>query len=859
MALSKKHLHFVSSFLSILLVLVVFSSPLGPLPPLGDFLDPTGGGIFEIGFTAEYPEYEEVIIPADLLKGNVTVLRDPLGIPHIYSDFDSDAYFAIGYVQAQDRLFQLDIQRRLFSGTLSEVLGNSTLENDILFRSIGLMREANILWNILKTETEIESVKLVESLIAYSNGINQYIDENHPIPFEFQLLNYVPTHWEPQDSIGLAKYMSFSLGFEDYDLKFAEIVDGLGIDKAYELFPEVAPLQIPVVPTYGGYPMPDKYSFTEAGSNSSAVMPPLREKVNYSPELLKDIKSVSKVLEETFTSFGFLLDGFKGSNSWAISGNRTETGSPIVGNDMHLQWSVPSIWYQLSYHSNESNLNVWGFSFVGSPSIVAGHNSYVAWGFTNVGGDVLDWYYYTEKNNQYFHDGEFKDFDSIDEIIAVKGKENYTHTVKTTVHGPVIPGKSTLDGKKLVASWVGIKDYKTDLDRKFAFKAVYGFHLAKNYEEFKAAVYKWDGPAQNIIFADKNNIALWVAGIHPIRPAGIDGRLPVNGSDNNDWLGYVSAEDWPHTVNPEQGYIVSANQRSVGPDYEYYIGSLQADGYRARRINFMLHSDSSVSIDDMKTYQTDILDTSAEAFVPWLLEAASNNLEFGNNVINWDSAISALKNWDYIMDKDKKEPLIFKFFFDNYLKFTFADEWESNGIENEQYVQNVFLENLTWLDPNSIWFDNISTIDVVESSEDILLISLEEALITLSNETEFGSYSELTYGSWHKGYFEHLTFLKALSSTKDSISGSGYTVNPSRGEISKGGASERAIYDLSDLQNSLSALPGGQSGNPVSKHYLDLLYTYFLEWDYYSQYFYVNIEDFPTDIIESTLILRRAS
>jgi penicillin amidase len=857
---SKSYLHIGTSLVSLIIVLVVFSSAIGPLPPLGDFLDPTGGGIFDVGSDSSFPVKQELSVKG--LKGDVTVYRDAMGIPHIYSTYDSDLYFAVGYVQAQDRLFQLDIQRRLFSGTLSEILGNSTLENDIFFRSVGLVRSAKLVLDAIQKEADNgnkQSQNLTEALNAYTKGINTYIDEGHPAPFEFQLLSYQPTHWNPEDSIAFAKYMSFSLGFGEgeYDLKFATIVEKLGAQKAYELFPVNGSLQIPVTPNYGGYEMPAKYSFTSNGSSNGPVPSNAVNQI-VSSEIAKASRSVDKVLENIYTNFGGMIDEFKGSNNWAISGSKSSTGHPILANDMHLQWSTPSIWYQMSVHSSESDLDVWGFIFIGSPFIVAGHNKDVAWGFTNVGGDVLDWYYFNTKDGQYSINNTWVNYNLVTESVKVKGKPDYPLTIKYTVEGPIIPGND-YQGMELAVSWIGIKDYDS-LGQKAVFKAVHGFNQAHNYAEFKDAVYQWDGPAQNIIFADSDNIALWVAGVHPIRAPNIDGRLPVNGSAADaSWHGYIAPQNWPHTYNPAQGYIASNNQKSAGPEYEYYIGSNYADGYRARRINYLLNSGSNIDVEKMKIIQTDTLDTSAEAFVPYLLKAITDKEStITTKPASWTTAITELQNWDYFMSKDASAPLIFSFFMNRYIPYTFEDEFSQAGLEDNDvpYPQTVFLDNMTLKDLKNHWFDNVSTIEVEENGQDIMLKAFTDALITL--ERDYGTIDKWTYGEYHKGSFDHLTGLKALSHSLDPINGSTFTLNPSGGRIANHGASERAIYDLSDLSNSVAALPGGQSGNPSSPHYHDLLDNYFLTWNYYSQIFYPDITKFPTESIESTIIFRRA-
>ena len=860
--------HLGVSLLSTVIVLVVFSSAIGPLPPLGNFLNPTGNSIFDVGSSSQIASEQVLYFPN--MISEVKIVRDTNGIPHIYSLYDNDMYFAVGYVQAQDRLFQLDIQRRLFSGNLSAILGNVTLNNDIFFRSVGLERSAQQVYNSLVADsmTDVKSLRLVSAVNAFAAGVNAYIDANHPLPFEFQLLGYKPTHWSPVDSIAFAKYMSFSLGFGEgeNDLSFATIVNKLGADKAYELFPMNGSLQIPVTPNYGGYEMPAKYNFTSNGSPNGTV-PTSSSYINQviSDQVASASANVDKAIKTVFSNFGDLFDESIGSNNWVISANKSATGHPILANDMHLQWSTPSIWYQMSVHSQETGIDVWGFIFIGSPFIVAGHNRDIAWGFTNVGGDVLDWYYFNTKDDQYYVNGTWTDYTYVNEIIPVKDATDYNLTVKYTTAGPIIPGADySYDGMPLSVSWIGIKSYQ-ELGEKAVFKSIYDMNHASNYNEFKAAVYEWDGPAQNIIYADANNIAIWVAGVIPIRGSGDHdmGRLPVNGSKpNTAWVGYVQPQNWPHSINPAQGYLASTNEKSTGPNYPYYIGSNYDPGYRARRINYLLNNNNNIDLTKMEQIQTDVYDTAAEAFVPYLLDAVANHssgftIPAGIESL-WTNAVNTLKGWDYYMFANETAPLIEVFFLSNYVTNTFSDEYQNASLDSSMpYPSLNFLDNLTWKDPNSHWFDNVSTSDV-ENSYDILLQSFADALTSL--QTQFGSdLSTWKYGNWHFASFTHLTGLKALSPSLVPINGSSFTLNRAPGHIASSGSSERAIYILGDLKSSVAALPGGQSGNPVSPHYHDLLDNYFLTWKYYNQTFYTFKEygQFPANLIESTLTFRR--
>ncbi|TXT58876.1 MAG: putative Acyl-homoserine lactone acylase QuiP [Promethearchaeota archaeon] len=827
--------------------LILFSIPLGSTPALGTVLFP-GDGIWDV--PGEVPAKETRTISA--ITDEVNVIRDEWGIPHIYAKNEGDLSFALGYVHAQDRFFQMDFVRRLVKGQLSEVLGPSAINTDKFNLASGKLYWAEQSLQALMDTGEEE---LLGVLNSYVDGVNYYLGTHRNTkPMEYHILDFEPTEWSALDCMIYSKYMSEMLTWQYDDLYRYLTKEAFKTTNYYEEWMGLTTsYQIPICPNYGSYDSPPEGWYTEGCETSASLTTAISdfisdiEQIDYQKELLE-------MQEENLI----------GSNNWVVDGTKSSTGSPILCNDMHLAWNLPGIWYEAHLFSEDTGLNTYGFTLAGVPIPIVAHNEYVAWGMTNTGYDVMDWYYYNlDPNNpetHYIYNGESTAFSTREYAINVKGQQTEEFTVKETVHGPVLNdfmGSSITDafGDVILApQW-------TANDVTYEFLAIYGFNHATNREEFDEASKHFHNPAQNIVYADaEGNIAIRPTGKVPIREG--NGQFPYNGSaGEGEWTKYVPFEELPNTKNPSQNYLASANQIVAGPEYESILQTGWSDGYRARRINELLSEapDGSIDVDKMKEIQNDVLSSASRAFTPCIVNAAENS-DDPDLPDNIDSVLTVLKNWDYIMDKDEGGPSIFRKWRDYYRSYTFDDELEEYQAPRSPDL-NV-LEYLTREQPDSHWFDDITTTNTVETRDDIIVKAL---ISTISWLEEFFGSSEPTdwrWGELHKVYYGHILGLGSLSVGPFESDGSGDCVNPSGVSLSggagraRGGASERLIVDLNNLNNSISVIPSGQRGHPNSKHYSDQLEDLFLKGEYHVQYFTNTYENFPQNAIESQITFK---
>ena len=883
----------VLSFIPVLIIIIVFSTPLGMIPPLGNLINPNGG----IWDSSTYAEHGSKTLTIPNVEEEVVCYYDEWGIPHIFSEKDSDMFFAIGYVHARDRLFQLEMVRRLYTGRLSEIIGNSTLSADIQMRNLCLERSANVTWNLMLSEDP--NSYLVNSLEKYSEGINYFIDHlsPHKVPLEFRLLNIKPSHWLPHYTIGYGKYMSMGLahdGFREFTL--ALLGSYFPESDLLELFPINNTVGvIPVLPNYGSYPSPPNSPETitkPLKTGIAEVEDPLPKNViNSILEILERSENSEQiVLNDGYTVSDYLnvFDTILGSNNWVINGSISSTGYPILANDMHLQLVMPSVWYEIQHASKESGINVYGFSFVGAPGVIAGHSKYASWGFTNAMADVVDYFYYNTSadGKQYLNGSTWDAFKVVTETIPVKGAEDYELTLRFTGHGPIISSNihSHVEASNyapIAMRWTGHDDLmygKPD----YLFKAVFGLWSARTLADFAEVQRDWSIPGQNFVVATTDNhIAIRPVANYPIRPKGNWGRQPVNGSDPaNNWEGYIPYEELAVAEDPEQQFLTSTNQKTTGPDYPFFFGSFYAPGYRSRSITRLIQekidANENISVEDMQVFQSDIVDTSVEAFLPvW------STIDTGENT-NLQTALDYMLNWGGSgyqfgeMHKDLVAPTIFTEWLEFFRANTFADEFAGAPDQvNNTYPQDNILENMTLYAQSVKWFDDIST-PQVETISDIAYKSLVDAVDYLSSGWGLGTtnMAKWFYGEYHKLFPLHLTGLGPFNAGPYPFYGNAYTLATARGRTVHHGASERAVYSLdpsiSDVTHAWTSILGGQNGNPLSKHYKDQLELLYIirsddKFGYHLSYFYQTADDFKlaadasksdSFYIESTLILK---
>ena len=798
-------------------------------------------------FRMPLPEHE-IDVSGLPLTDFVEIIRDERGIPHIYGTNVDDILFAQGYVHAQDRFWQLEFWSHLSTGRLASLIGEPGVGADLLFRTFGFNRVALAEYESLPPEFK-------QDLISYTNGINAYIDsrDQNKLSLEhfiLQFLNpdYVVDRYEPHYPLVWAKMMAYDLnGNFEQELRNSKTHNTLSS--------EIIDLLIPP------YPEEHPYIVEEwAGKGSFAKLQKQSNIQQFSQSIF--IKYVTKDLQ---------TNQALGSNSWAISGEHTDTGLPLLANDPHLSVQLPSIWYENGLHcypkNRDCNLDVIGFSFAGSPYVVIGHNSDIAWGFTNMGPDVQD--LFIEKinpsnPNQYEVDGKWRDVDRVTEIIEVAGSEPIVIEVRSTHHGPIVSDRSYPVNLNPGSEETSFADEaRIELPEYFAislawpalepgttFVGIREFNYSSGLEEFREASKLFDVPAQNLLYADRDgNIAYQSPGKLPIRAEGHTGSLPQIGwLSENDWQGYVPFEELPYTVNPSSGYIITANQ-SVHPDQPW--PNYYARGYRAEAIERVINQYivEKISVDDMEAMQINNYDYSAAYILPYVF----NNVYIDSKVLN------LMKEWaisdsQFEMNIDSVGASAWAVFYKTLASQTFEELVVEDNAGNEISLQpgnsdstsEVFREMMK--DPNHVLWDDINTPER-ENLTDILerSLSIADALIVElfdtsdSDKWTWGKLHTITYPTNFLGEAGISILTSLVNVGPVEAGGSSFAINSTDwgfGDNFEIGSypSMRMVVDLSNLDNSRTVLPSGQSGHVMSKYYDDQVENWITN-DMYPLYF----------------------
>ena len=743
------------------------------------------------------PDYNKDIDLPGLIE-EVTILRDSFAIPHIYANNENDLYRSVGFVMARDRLWQMDLLRRVTQGRLSEILGKDQLETDLLMRALRMREKSE---KVLKNSFP----EMISCLEAYSEGVNFYI-KNFPLPPEFKILGYEPELWEPGHSLNLIGYMAWDLtsGWQ------TEIL-------LHNLKKEV-----------------DKKQLEE-------LIPHLE---NHPTSVFRDFQTSVTDINGTILSAGaelkkMGLEIFHGSNNWAVSGEKSKSGKALLANDMHLGIFAPGIWYQM-HHVSEGSVNVTGLVLPGQPFVICGHNDSIAWGMTNVYTDNLD--FYAEKLNkdstQYLLNNEWKNLVIKKEKIKTKEGEEISQTLKFTHRGPLVNRFKKTEETALSIHWSG-----NDMSNEM--RTIYLLNRANNWSDFRNAVSSFISISQNIIYADiAGNIGLQCCSGVPLRD-GIGINIYPGDTTRYDWTGFLPFDLLPYEFNPDRGYVSSANNKTVPEDYPYYIGYWYDMPNRIDRIREMLEETGKSGIDDFKRMQGDFKSVKAQRMVPVFLKALNTGRGWNENE---KKALKKLQDWDFVMSKNSEAASIFDILFiktgENLIKDDLSPELfkdiKEKRIMIENLVRNIIAEK------KSLWIDDKNTSDK-ETFDDIIKRSFKETILELT-ELAGPETDRWKWGKIHKITISHplgvVNLLdKAFNLNRGpyEISGSYHTVCPYSYSYNdkfnvKHAASHRHIYDLSDWNNSKTIIPTGTSGIPASDFYLDQTERY-LNNDYHDDPF----------------------
>jgi penicillin G amidase len=770
-----------------------------------------------------YPTEGIVKVPS--LEAPVKVYFDDFGVPQIIAGNEDDAYFILGYMHARDRLWQMDLARRLAEGRLSEIFGSGVMNFDKLFRTIGISRFCYSWYN----ELSPKSKKILDS---YVKGVNTFIESHYDnLPVEFDALNYKPEPWKPENSLMITRLMGWDLNIAWYsDYVLGEIVNKTGLEKTSEMFPDtnIVLFKKPVI---------------EEDSTET-------DKDKIHGEKLKQISVLGKGFfdfNEEYRKFFNINGSHVGSNAWVISGEKTETGKPFLANDPHLGLQAPSKWYEAYIKGGE--LDVHGMTIAGVPGVVIGSNKNISWGLTNLMNDDNDFIIlkkdsinqkkYIYRNQSYF-------LDSIVEKIYVKDSDEVSYTVRISKTGPVI-------SDLIVRGFADLKEKANNLykDKLLTFKWT-GFetsdeiscfnkiNTAKNWEDFKSGLKDFNTPAMNFVYADVNgNIGYHAAGKIPIRKTDdFKNYLYPAGSDV-EWTGFVDFDRLPNTFNPKEGFIVSANTNpfdwmNVPLKDRYYISYLWESSSRFDRIHEFLTSHGSFDLEDFKLIQNSYESPLAKSIGKRISEAFKNKPSADNN-IKW--CTERFAGWNGEMNPDESIGSVYNVFLIYLLKNTYEDEMGPEVLHDFFVIQNMPYRSIQLLlkDSNSVWFDNINT-KAVETRDEIIRKSLTEAIEYLKTRFENQDINTWHWGVLHKIKFRHpLGMVEALDKAFNigpfEIGGDQTTPNNTEYQfndfLESGnfntivGPSMRFIINMADIEHSYTINTTGQSGQPIHTNYKD--------------------------------------
>jgi len=761
-------MNFIKKTLIFLVVLILFIASAGWL--YSKTLHPVYNGEIKIKNTTE----------------DVTVYFDDIGVPHINAQNQKDAYLALGYVHAQDRLWQMELVRRIAAGRLSEILGKELLSVDQFFSGLGIEEAAN------KTIASLDKSSQAYILTqAYLDGVNQFI-KNGKTPLEFILLGLEKEKYTIKDIYNVFGYMSFSFAVaHKTDPLLTEIKEKLGTPYLSELL---------------GF----------AGENLTVNKTSIPEKINATIS-----RAVSSIMDDLPVS------PFIGSNSWVIAPEKTKNGKVIFANDPHIGFSQPSVWYQ--NHIKTPDFEIYGFNIALMPFPLMGHNRAYAYGMTILANDDLN--FYIEEDNpenslEYKTIDGYEKYQLVDKTIHVKNAIDTNFQVKVSRHGPIMNGliKHVIDERPIAMNWI-----YTQLPNEML-EVSYGISHANSMRDFKKSVAKIHAPGLNVMYGDaKDNIGWFSsAKLYQLRD-GLSSKTYLNGASGNDEIiEYLPFEENPQAINPTWKYVYSANNQPDSVRGKLYQGYYQPQD-RAKRIVELLDEKNDFTKKDVSKMIYDVKSSTVSEISKGLLKS----VEKSKGTASERKAFSIIENWDGSYLKTSVGPTIFNRFLYEFLKETYNDEL---GDSFQLFINSQLQDQVLPLQVNrekSVWWDNISSKDKIETRTDIVNLAFKNAIAFLQNqlgeniedwtwnrvlsiehEHAIGKAGGLLRTFFNVGPFETIGGNEVINNQIFNLDSTGYYKVTA-------GPSTRRIVDFSDVENSLAILPTGQSGNVFSEYYKD--------------------------------------
>lgn len=742
------------------------------IPALGNFLHPSKG--FWNNGSMDDVQFGE--IKSAYLKNNSTIVWDKRLVPHIESETVEDAFYLQGYTIASQRLWQMDMLSRSAAGKLAEILGERMVERDKIQRRMGMLFAAENAVEGWKADVEHYPY-----LKAYAQGVNDWIDQLSPedLPIEYKLMGFIPEPWSDLKTASVVKYMAQSLCSRETDLEASNTLNLLGDSLYHFLYPSYFEDQSPIIPS-----APAAWSYINpiATDSSSTYF-------NAQAELYKRSTPIPP-------------DGI-GSNNWAVAGSKTKSGHPILSNDPHLRLTLPSIWFE--NHIRTKDINAYGVSVPGIPGILIGWNDSIAWGETNVGQDVADWYklkWTDEAMQSYELDGKTVDVNYRYEIIKVKGQPDVIDTVKYTVWGPVVVDTTGDKRTGLAYHWIA-----HEKPSGFEMEVFMFLMKSKNYVDYYHALSSYSNPAQNFLFASRSgDIALTVNGKFPLKNKSQGNFIQDGSLSTNAWKGFIPYAHNPRVKNPARGFVSSANQNSTDPTYPYYYNG-DFDSFRGRTVNMELEKNSRLTPEHMMSMQNSTYNLKAADNLPSMI----GGIDINKITADQKTVLDKLRSWNYKFDANSIEAIYFNIWYRSFYRMTFDEIYTSADSNSLQYPKTFMTGELMKKYPTHKLFDLLATQER-EEAKDILMKSFVFSVDSFNRIVPH----KRTWATYVNPKIQHMANLPGFSRENLIVGGTVESLNA----IANGsGPSWRMVVDLGDTLNSYVVYPGGQSGNPGSKFY----------------------------------------